>query len=385
MGGHGRDDASTHGMRSVAVVGTADGTVRRNARILKALPRLDFSVLIGQPLPMSTNLSFKRLQAYIREQMRMSHVYQPVMLQVLLEKGGSASTEEVAKALLSYDRSQVEYYEIRTKNMVGKVLTQNGVVEPIKDGRRIVGYSLSASDLSDQEIAVLSELCQQRLSAYIDQRGDGIWGHRGLADGYVPGSVRYEVLKRAKHRCELCGAHEDKAALHVDHIVPRAKGGSDDLSNFQALCVTCNTNKRDRDDTDFRGILTSYSARDEACLFCRVGADRILAENELCYAVRDGFPVAPMHTLVITKRHVADYFDLYQPEINSIQSMLKEQSAQIRDADPAVTGFNVGINAGAEAGQTVFHVHVHLIPRRTGDVADPRGGVRGVIPEKQKY
>ena len=334
---------------------------------------------------MSANQSFEQLETYIREQMRMSHVYQPVMLQVLLQKGGSASTEEVAKALLSYDRSQVEYYEIRTKSMVGKVLTQNGVIEPVKDGRRVVGYKLAASDLSEQEIATLVEFCQQRLSAYIDQRGDGIWGHRGLSDGYVPGSVRYEVLKRAKHRCELCGAHEDQAALHVDHIVPRAKGGSDELSNFQALCVTCNTNKRDRDDTDFREVLASYGTREKGCQFCRIGADRIVAENELCYVIRDGFPVTPMHTLVIPKRHVADYFDLYQPELNAIQSMLRAQRELILASDPAVTGFNVGINAGAEAGQTIFHVHVHLIPRRKGDVVDPQGGVRGVIPDKQKY
>jgi diadenosine tetraphosphate (Ap4A) HIT family hydrolase len=193
------------------------------------------------------------------------------------------------------------------------------------------------------------------------------------------------VLKRAKHRCELCGAHEEQAALHVDHIVPRAKGGSDDLSNFQALCVTCNTNKRDRDDTDFRDVQASYGIRDQACIFCTIGEDRIIAENELCYAIRDGFPVTPMHTLVIPKRHVADYFDLYQPELNAIQALLKKQREQILAADPAVTGFNVGINAGAEAGQTIFHVHVHPIPRRKGDVADPRGGVRGVIPEKQKY
>jgi diadenosine tetraphosphate (Ap4A) HIT family hydrolase len=334
---------------------------------------------------MSANQSFEQLETYIREQMRMSHVYQPVMLQVLLQKGGSASTEEVAKALLSYDRSQVEYYEIRTKSMVGKVLTQNGVIEPVRDARRVVGYKLAASDLSEHEIAALVELCQQRLSAYIVQRGDGIWGHRGLSDGYVPGSVRYEVLKRAKHRCELCGAHEDQAALHVDHIVPRAKGGSDELSNFQALCVTCNTNKRDRDDTDFREVLASYDTREKGCQFCRIGAGRIVAENELCYVIRDGFPVTPMHTLVIPKRHVADYFDLYQPELNAIQSMLRAQRELILASDPAATGFNVGINAGAVAGQTIFHVHVHLIPRRKGDVVDPQGGVRGVIPDKQKY
>ena len=334
---------------------------------------------------MSANLTYQQLEAYISEQMRMSHVYQPVMLRVLLENGGRASTEDVAKALLSYDRSQVEYYEIRTKKMVGKVLTENGVIEPIKDGRRITGYKLAASHLTTEETSILNDLCQQRLTDYINQRGDGIWGHRSISDGYVPGSIRYEVLKRAKYRCELCGAHEEHAALHVDHIMPRAKGGSDDLSNFQALCVTCNTNKRDRDDTDFRGVLETYKERETNCLFCGIDSGRIIAENELCYAIRDGFPVTPLHTLIIPKRHVADYFDLYQPELNAIQSLLRDQRKQIMTADPTVSGFNVGINAGAEAGQTIFHVHVHLIPRRKGDVAEPRGGVRGVIPDKQKY
>jgi ATP adenylyltransferase len=334
---------------------------------------------------MSANLTYQQLEAYIRAQMRMSHVYQPVMLRVLLENGGTASTEDVAKALLSYDRSQVEYYEIRTKNMVGKVLTQNGVIEPIKDGRRITGYKLTSGHLTEEETGALVDLCQQRLTDYINQRGDGIWGHRSISDGYVPGSVRYEVLKRAKYRCELCGAHDEHAALHVDHILPRAKGGSDDLSNFQALCVTCNTNKRDRDDTDFRGVLETYKERETNCLFCGIDSGRIIAENELCYAIRDGFPVTPFHTLIIPKRHVADYFDLYQPELNAIQSLLRDQRKQIMTADPTVSGFNVGINAGSEAGQTIFHVHVHLIPRRKGDVAEPRGGVRGVIPDKQKY
>ena len=352
---------------------------------IKSLARLDFSMLFGHLLAMNTNSAFQQLAVYIREQMRMSHVYQPVMLRVLLENGGTASTEDIAKALLSYDRSQVEYYEIRTKNMVGKVLTQNGVIEPIKDGRRITGYKLVADHLTPEEAGALVDLCQQRLTAFINQRGDGIWEHRSISDGYVPGSIRYEVLKRAKYRCELCGAHEEQAALHVDHILPRAKGGADELSNFQALCVTCNTNKRDRDDTDFRGVLASYGARETDCLFCGIDSSRIIAENELCYAIRDGFPVTPLHTLIIPKRHVADYFDLYQPEFNAMQSMLQAQRQQILTADPSVSGFNVGINAGAEAGQTIFHVHVHLIPRRKGDVAEPRGGVRGVIPDKQKY
>ena len=149
--------------------------------------------------------------------------------------------------------------------------------------------------------------------------------------------------------------------------------------------MTCNTNKGDRDDTDFRGVLASYDFRDPACVFCTIDESRIIAENELCYAIRDNYPVTLMHTLVIPRRHVADYFDLYQPELNAISALLQDQRAQIRTEDPSVTGFNVGINAGGDAGQTVFHVHVHLIPRRKGDAADPRGGVRGVIPGKQAY
>ena len=77
--------------------------------------------------------------------------------------------------------------------------------------------------------------------------------------------------------------------------------------------------------------------------------------------------------------------DLHQPERNAIEAMLHEQRQSILDQDNTVTGFNIGINAGASAGQTVFHVHVHLIPRRDGDVVDPRGGVRAVIPSKQRY
>ena len=325
------------------------------------------------------------LMHFISKQMRMSHIYQPVMIKALLENGGQATTQEIAKSLLAYDQSQVEYYSLRTKTMVGKVLTKNGVVEPIKDGRQITGYRLTETTHTDTQRAALQAMCDEAISAFISKRGEAIWGHRGPDSGYVSGSVRYNVLKRAKHRCELCGGHEDQVALHVDHIVPRSKGGPDDINNFQALCMTCNTNKRDTDDTDFRGVLDSYSDRETGCIFCEIGAGRIIAENELCFAIRDAFPVTEHHTLVIPKRHISDYFDLHQPERNAIEEMLHAQRQSILDQDNTVTGFNVGINAGASAGQTVFHVHIHLIPRRDDDVVDPRGGVRGVIPSKQRY
>ena len=325
------------------------------------------------------------LEEYINKRMQMSHIYQPVMLKVLLENSGEASVAQIASALLTYDQSQVEYYGKRTKQMVGKVLTKNGVVEPIRSGRATKGYRLNSEALTEAQRASLIAKCDNSISDYLDKRGDRIWQHRASESGYVSGSTRYNVLKRAKYRCELCGAHETQVALHVDHIIPRSKGGLDDLSNFQALCQTCNTNKRAEDDTDFRGILDSYSDRDADCVFCNNCAGRIIAENELCFAIRDGFPVTDLHTLIIPKRHVADYFDLHQPELNAIHDLLSRQRQSIMHEDKTVTGFNVGINAGKSAGQTVFHVHIHLIPRRNGDVEEPRGGVRGVIPRKQSY
>jgi diadenosine tetraphosphate (Ap4A) HIT family hydrolase/5-methylcytosine-specific restriction endonuclease McrA len=325
------------------------------------------------------------LEEYITKRMQMSHIYQPVMLKVLLENSGEASVDQIASALLTYDQSQMEYYGKRTKQMVGKVLTKNGVVEPIRSGRATKGYRLNSEALTEAQRASLIAECDKSISDYLDKRGDRIWQHRASESGYVSGSTRYNVLKRAKYRCELCGAHETQVALHVDHIMPRSKGGPDDLSNFQALCQTCNTNKRAEDDTDFRGILDSYSDRDADCVFCNNCAGRIIAENELCFAIRDGFPVTDLHTLIIPKRHVADYFDLYQPELNAIHDLLSRQRQSIMHEDKTVTGFNVGINAGKSAGQTVFHVHIHLIPRRNGDVEEPRGGIRGVIPRKQSY
>ena len=141
----------------------------------------------------------------------------------------------------------------------------------------------------------------------------------------------------------------------------------------------------DRDDTDFRGVSESYGKRKAGCLFCEMEEPRVIASNALCYAIRDKFPVTEHHTLIIPKRHVSDFFELYQPEINAVHSLLGGMKQQVEELDSSATGFNVGMNSGEAAGQTVFHCHVHLIPRRKGDVENPRGGVRGVIPEKRIY
>jgi diadenosine tetraphosphate (Ap4A) HIT family hydrolase len=193
------------------------------------------------------------------------------------------------------------------------------------------------------------------------------------------------VLKRARFRCELCGISADEKALEVDHIIPRIHGGSDDLSNLQASCYSCNAMKRDRDRTDFRWIRDSYAHRESGCLFCEIPKERVIDENELAYVIRDGFPVTPLHTLIISKRHVQTYFELGQSEINAFTSLLNDQKKAIEADYGTVDGFKVGINGGTSAGQTIAHCHMHLIPRRTADVPDARGGVRHVIAGKGFY
>ena len=121
------------------------------------------------------------------------------------------------------------------------------------------------------------------------------------------------------------------------------------------------------------------------CPFCNLEKDiEIICETENCVAFYDGFPVSPGHTLIIPKRHVANYFELSRVEVQAMQSMLG-RVRQIIDEQYHPDGYNIGVNVNEAAGQSVFHVHMHLIPRYKGNVENPKGGVRGVIPDKQKY
>ena len=121
------------------------------------------------------------------------------------------------------------------------------------------------------------------------------------------------------------------------------------------------------------------------CLFCDWASRELVKENRLAAAFRDAFPVSEGHTLIVPKRHAATFLDLTEEERAAVFALACACAEALRAADPSVTGFNFGANAGASAGQTVFHCHFHLIPRRDGDHPHPRGGVRAVIPGKADY
>jgi len=125
---------------------------------------------------------------------------------------------------------------------------------------------------------------------------------------------------------------------------------------------------------------------EDNCPFCSPETlTHAVAYHGTAFAVDDRFPVTDGHLLVIPHRHVPDWFALNGAERRDVETLLLRLRERALAGDPTITGFNVGMNCGASAGQTIFHAHVHLIPRRDGDTENPRGGVRGVVPGKQSY
>ncbi|MDO8927034.1 MAG: HIT family protein [Sideroxyarcus sp.] len=119
------------------------------------------------------------------------------------------------------------------------------------------------------------------------------------------------------------------------------------------------------------------------CLFCS-DARGVSIQHELAYSARDSYPASPGHTVVIPRRHVSSFFDLTPEEVAACMGLIKEEKKLI-DEEFNPDGYNIGVNVGPAAGQSIFHVHIHIIPRYKGDVENPQGGVRHVIPKKAQY
>tara|TARA_B100000767_G_C19568679_1_gene452259 strand:- start:115 stop:513 length:399 start_codon:yes stop_codon:yes gene_type:complete len=121
------------------------------------------------------------------------------------------------------------------------------------------------------------------------------------------------------------------------------------------------------------------------CLFCNVKESDFVHENDLAYVSYDSYPVSENHCLIIPKRHIKNYFDLINDELIACNDLIKIIKNEILIKDQSIKGFNLGTNIGKVSGQSILHCHFHLIPRREGDVENPQGGIRSVIPNKQHY
>ncbi len=317
--------------------------------------------------------------SFITSKMRMSHVYQPLLIRALVNAGGAATLRQLAQVFIREDESRPVYYRERIKAMPVRVLRKHGVVD--QRGELITP---AVPKLSLEQKAHIKVLCEKKLQEYVQKRGIGIWNYRMLDESPVPDSLYYEVMTDSGGRCRLCGATKKDRPLQIDHIKPRWKGGKTVRENLQVLCDKCNRAKSNRDETDF------WKSNKESpvfgCPFCPGQVeDRVVEALGTVLAIEDKYPVTAGHLLIIPRRHTPDYFTMHAVEKEDTDALIRILRKRAMERDSSIAGFNIGTNCGASAGQTIFHAHIHLIPRREGDTDRPRGGVRGVIRQKMSY
>jgi ATP adenylyltransferase len=189
-------------------------------------------------------MNFSELLRFVEFKMKMSHIYQPLLIKTLVESGGVATVTQIARVFSAADENQVRFYETRIKQMPLSVLRRHKIVTVNKGV-----VTLDITTLSFTQRTKLVAACNQRIADFIEQRGEGVWSGMIQLDP-VPATTRYMILKRDKI-CQLCGNTKNDAPLEVDHIMPRSKGGSNDPKNLQTLCRPCNQGKSNLDDTDF--------------------------------------------------------------------------------------------------------------------------------------
>ena len=324
-------------------------------------------------------MQFDDLISFLETKMSMSHIYQPVLIKTLIDAGGSATLRQLAHAFLSQDESQLIYYEDRIKQMPLKALGKHGIVS--KSGDLI---TLNTRKLTLEQKAQIKMICEKKLQEYVTKRGLSIWDYRLLDKDPIPDSLYFRVLKESGGRCALCGATKNERPLHVDHIKLRSKGGKTEYDNLQVLCSKCNFTKGNKDETDFRQSVMPDD--DPDCPFCSAKVKhRIVEEYDSVWAMKDDYPVSEGHHLIIPKMHALDWFFISEKERRDADALIRILKHRLAESDRTITGFNIGMNCGESAGQSIFHAHIHLIPRRDGDTPKPRGGVRGVIPGKMGY
>ena len=267
-------------------------------------------------------LTVAELIEFIDNTMRMSHIYQPLLIQSLVESGGQATLRELAVKFLSEEEAEIQEMMKTIKTMPVHVLSAKNknrkkpIVEE-KDG--VVRLLAKPADLKER--AEILGACARKLHEYVARRGEGIWNHKWL-NSPAGGSMRLKVLEAGGRRCAICGATHKDRLLDVDHIIPRSKGGPSTFENLQVLCSKCNRAKGNRSDRDCRVAEPAAPG----CADCPACAQSILtdfpAENDLARAVWNE-TASGRELWILPQRHVAEYLDLTSHELLAMHELMK--------------------------------------------------------------
>ncbi len=245
------------------------------------------------------------MRQFIRKKMRMTHIYQPLMLKILLKSGdGTATTEQIARSFLNKDNSQLQYYKNIVKRWPHKTLKKHNIVS-YKKGTYTI---LLDRDITERQRQSLVEMCDLRLNEFMD-KDPWITKFRDLDTRSISGSIRYDILSKSKGVCVACGIKSTEALLDIDHIIPISMGGMTEPDNLQALCPKCNRGKRNRDEMDFLRWHKRLEFRNPNCKLCKKSPEFLA--NKLAYSIPKYNDTS---TLVVPNRHVESFMELSHPE-----------------------------------------------------------------------
>ena len=307
----------------------------------------DHERCLNQTHPIES-LDYDSLHHFIKNKMSMTHIYQPIMIRTLLEsKDCKATKEAIARQFLGMDESQLNYYKAITGRWPHRTLKKHDIVRYDRDGEV---YTLLLDGASVDQKERLAELCNLRLHEFID-KDPAIRKFREIDKRSRSGSLRYDVLAKSRHVCAACGVSSAEARLHVDHIIPISWKGEDQIDNMQALCCKCNTQKRDRDDTNFLLWRKMLQFRKSGCAMCTNGTHDL--GNNLAYCILAGVGDPSM---VIPRRHAPSFMDLIPAEQHLCVALADRAMQCLKERHGRVTDFDVRFDVPAD------HYSIRITP-----------------------
>ena len=298
-------------------------------------------------------LDYAALESFIRKQMKMTHIYQPLMIRTILESdSGSATVDDIARVFVGQDRSYLEYYKKIVKRWPHDTLVRKRKVAQYDRKSRLYSLQLDGS-LSVKQKEKLIELCNLRLDEFIGN-DNWIMGRRITAGRATLGSSRYDILAKSKGVCVACGTPARETQLDIDHIVPIACGGHDTLDNMQALCYACNRQKRDRDETDFLLWHKQLQfAKNPKCRLCD-GRYRTNLHNRMAFAATE------KNCFVAPVRHVSSFSEMIPSERQLCMTLVDHVKDKLRTAYPNAVFDLLGLNDDSD----MEHCRIRIVPRR---------------------